>query len=238
VNSVAGFAVDPAHPGTAYAAGTLVYRTTDYGAHWDQLRGPSAQGSFQFPAVAVEESGALLVLASDGRVFRSNDGGETFSALTNFSINEAITFARSGGAIHLGGRRGTNAMVAKLDWSGNIVYATYWGGHVQESATAVDVDSDGNVYVAGSGWSPDFPARDAVRGYSGQGDAFLLKLDASGAPVYSTFWGGSFSEQSVSVAAGQGGTVYFAGNTGSMDFPVSGGAGGSGPGSMFLVGMR
>jgi photosystem II stability/assembly factor-like uncharacterized protein len=232
VNYVTRFAADPVHPGTAYAAGSQLYKTTDYGTHWSTLRSPATPGSFSFNALAIDASGALLVAAWDGRLYRSVDGGESFSPASKFQILGGSSFVIAGGAIHLAGRRGANAYFAKLDLAGKITYATYWGGRVTESATGVAVDRAGNVYVTGVGSSPDFPERNAVRDYSGGNDAFLVKLDPGGGVVYSTYWGGSGDEYPVGVATGPDGSAYFAGYTSSRDFPAEL------PGSLFVVGLR
>jgi len=52
-------------------------------------------------------------------------------------------------------------------------------------------------------------------------DAFVTKLDASGAIVYSTFLGGSNWEQAEGIAADPAGNAYVTGTTGSCDFPTA-----------------
>ena len=59
------------------------------------------------------------------------------------------------------------------------------------------VDSEGNVYIAGSTGSLDFPTRNAYQedfagGGTPNGDIFVTKVDASGDfIVYSTYIGGA-----------------------------------------------
>lgn len=77
-----------------------------------------------------------------------------------------------------------NAFVMKLDPSGGVVFATYLGGSGDPSVTAIAVDSNGNVYVAGS-VAGDFPVTPGAAFSSGGG--FIAKLSASGSQlVYST----------------------------------------------------
>jgi uncharacterized protein (TIGR03437 family) len=75
---------------------------------------------------------------------------------------------------------GDNAFVLKLDPTGKILYSTYLGGSGNDRANALAVDAAGSVYVAGNTFSTDFPGQSA---YIGQ--AFVAKLNASGAFVYS-----------------------------------------------------
>lgn len=88
--------------------------------------------------------------------------------------------------------------VVKVDAAGEVVYATYLGGSFYNCLSAVDVDADGNAFVAGTTNSNDFPvtAGAAQATYAdGQGDGFLTKLGPDGQLLYSTYFGGNGSEQ-------------------------------------------
>jgi hypothetical protein len=50
-----------------------------------------------------------------------------------------------------------DALVSKFSPTGEILWSTFYGGTYGASATAVAVDSSGNVIVAGNTYSPDFP---------------------------------------------------------------------------------
>jgi uncharacterized protein (TIGR03437 family) len=88
----------------------------------------------------------------------------------------------------------------------------------------VAVDSFGDVYVAGSTGSDDFPVR--VPGlfpiYSEGTDAFVAKFDSRGGmPLYSTFLGGRREDTANAIAVDANGFVSVAGHTKSDDFPLS-----------------
>jgi hypothetical protein len=54
--------------------------------------------------------------------------------------------------------------VARLDAGGSeLLYSSYIGGSRYENSAGVDVDSDGNAYVAGYTDSPDFPTLNAMQ---------------------------------------------------------------------------
>ena len=55
-------------------------------------------------------------------------------------------------------------------------------------------------------------------------DAFVAKLDPTGAVVYSTYFGGSGNDGVSALAMGSDGSVYVAGTTTSLDFPTTAGA--------------
>jgi len=121
-------------------------------------------------------------------------------------------------------------MVAKLNASGALVYATYIGGSGYEGGNSVAVDSLGNAYVSGLTFSADFPLVNAFQTQlKGTVDGFLLKLNAAGtALVYSSYLGGSGGENQstndVHLAVDSSGSAYATGSTTSVDFPVTSGA--------------
>ena len=85
--------------------------------------------------------------------------------------------------------------------------------------------SAGIVFVTGTTKSADFPIFDAYDGsFNGDYDWFVTKLSANGAVLnYSTFLGGSNSDQARAIALDSSGAAYVAGNTESEDFPAVGG---------------
>jgi hypothetical protein len=101
-------------------------------------------------------------------------------------------------------------------------YSTYLGGSADDGASGIAVDSTGNVYVAGSAYSADFPVLHGVQnGQAGGADAFITKLDAKGQSlVYSTYLGGGCANYASAISVDATGNVYVAGYTCSADFPT------------------
>jgi hypothetical protein len=119
-----------------------------------------------------------------------------------------------------------DAFVAKLASDGTLAYSTYLGGSGADVGRGVAVDSTGAGYVVGYTFSADFPtvaAEQASCGDSGcaLGDAFVTKLDASGAFAYSTFLGGTATDYGLGVAVDSAGGAYVTGLTSSTDFPTA-----------------
>ena len=88
--------------------------------------------------------------------------------------------------------------MTKLDASGAALgYSTFLGGeHASggDSATRIALDGAGNAYLTGYTDSADFPTTPGAfdTTFNGGYDAFVTKLDASGAALgYSTYLGGS-----------------------------------------------
>ena len=137
---------------------------------------------------------------------------------------------------------------AKLDSTGHLVFATFLvnGGSTDTAGPSlgsqrIGVDVAGGIYVAGNiepaGFVvPKDPAPPSVAGLNVTPGAFqairksnfsgyVLKLHADGSALdYSTYLGGSTTEQVGGVVADATGVAYVAGETFSADFPTTAGA--------------
>lgn len=117
----------------------------------------------------------------------------------------------------------TDLYIIKLNPAGNrLVYSTFIGGLSGDDGNGVAVDADGNVYVTGTTFSPDFPVvGPAQRALNGGTDAFVLKLNAEGNRIlFSTYLGGSRDDNGLNIAIDLTRNVYVTGNTLSVDFPT------------------
>lgn len=102
-----------------------------------------------------------------------------------------------------------------------LIYSTYLGGSGDEGEDShapnykggdIAVDVAGNMYVAGTTSSTDFPTTpggDQTR--SGDRDAYVTKFDAAGNLVYSTYFGGACTDRGNAVAVDSDGNAYLTG---------------------------
>lgn len=113
-----------------------------------------------------------------------------------------------------------------------LAVSTYLGGTGREdTARAVAVDGQGNIFVAGGTRSADFPTtpnaydrtydgRGGSAGPSGPMDAFIMKLDPEGKIVWSTLLGGPNYDRIYTVRVDRQGFIYAAGRAGE-GFPTT-----------------
>jgi hypothetical protein len=117
----------------------------------------------------------------------------------------------------------TAAFVAKFSPAGALIFSTFIGGsNDQAFASAVSLDSSGNIYLSGNTSSATFPTLDPIqKTYGGGDDVFVLELNPSGnALIYSTYLGGSKLDYATGVAVDASGNTYVTGSTESANFPV------------------
>jgi hypothetical protein len=79
-----------------------------------------------------------------------------------------------------------DVFAAKLNSSGVRLWNTFMGAAGYDSASAIEVDGSGNVYVTGGSeatWGTP------VNPYAGMGDGFAVKLDTDGVRIWNTFMG-------------------------------------------------
>lgn len=97
------------------------------------------------------------------------------------------------------------------------------GGTGSDVGRASAIDAQGNVYIFGGSGSADFPttAGSVQKSSGGSTDLFLLKFNATGDVLFSTYLGGSGIEGAGGIEVDKDGNVYLTGSTSSPNFPVS-----------------
>jgi uncharacterized protein (TIGR03437 family) len=136
-------------------------------------------------------------------------------------------FPTTSGALQTQYRGKTDSFLVKLNPAGSAaVWSTFLGGTDEDGPNACAVDALGNVYLAGYTYSADLPVTANALQKTLKGpydtDAFLSKIDPSGTSlVYSTYLGGTYSEEAFGVSVDAAGNAYLAGYTASTDFPVA-----------------
>jgi uncharacterized repeat protein (TIGR03803 family) len=101
-------------------------------------------------------------------------------------------------------------------------YSTYLGGNDYDQGFGVAVDASGNIVVAGTTASTNFPTANAFQSQNGGGqDVFVTKFNPSGTSlIYSTYLGGHADDNCEALALDSSGNAYVTGFTSSGNFPT------------------
>ena len=173
----------------------------------------------------------FLALDSTHRVYVTG-----FTCSLNFPVKNAFQpTTHSQNCANGGG----DAFVARFNAAGtDLDYGTYLNGSLESFGSGIAVDSTFHAYVTGSTESSDFPTTagafqrtfkaatipSAPHDITGK-NAFVTKFSADGrALVYSTYLGGSASDQALGIALDSAGRACVTGSASSKDFPVTPGA--------------
>jgi len=204
--------------------------------------------------VFVDEVGALYGagrLASDPWIFKVDATGDTLlideTVSTPFSEWAQGLAVDGAGAIYLVGRTQktsssdfplvnplqgtyggglTDGFVMKLDPTGTtLLYSTFLGGSDQDELETIGLDSAGNIVVAGSTFSDDYPTHAAIQASMAVpgtfSDVVVSVIGANGtALLFSTPIGGGQGEEARSLSIDDSNRIFFTGYTQSSDFPT------------------
>lgn len=153
----------------------------------------------------------------EGHALAVDGGGNTYVTGATTSLNFPTKNAFQGN--NLGTQ---NAFVTKLGPAGGLVFSTFLGGKDVDSGRGIAVNAAGQAFVTGDTTSLNFPVKTPFQGFKRGGrDAFVTRLAAAGnSLIYSTFLGGSNSDQGLAISVTGAGQATVAGVTSSFDFPV------------------
>lgn len=147
-------------------------------------------------------------------------------------VTRSSDLPKVSGFVQDNNRGGWDAFVIRINPLADtaLQYASYFGGRSTDAATSVAIDRNGLVWMAGYSASDDFPV--TSDGYkqslSASFDAFLVTLDLNRGGLdalrYGTFYGGDGSDAAMGLAFDATGQLWMAGQTASLDLPVTAGA--------------
>lgn len=141
-------------------------------------KGSAGDGDCMAYGVCSDSSGNVIIT------------GSFFGSFTIFDSDTCYKFTTSSSLVT------TDIFVAKYDSSGNVVWATSFGGEKLEDGTAISTDVSGNIYITGQFESDSiyFGSFSLVNSSYFQKDGFVVKLDPNGVPLWANQIGGSYHE--------------------------------------------
>ena len=196
----------------------IAYQSVSRGAQDVLLARVSANGAILYTGYfggGGDDRGVAIALDSAGEVYFT--GGTTS---VNFPAANAYRNANAGLQ---------DAFITKLSSDGGTLrYSTYLGGSggtpgKGEVGNWIGVDAAGAATVVGTTGSTNFPVTNSAIQLSfggGATDAFATRINPAGnALLYSTYFGGSSSDEGRVGALAADGTFYFGGDTSSPSLP-------------------
>ena len=183
----------------------------------------------------------ILQGSEDAFLFKLNSTGLEFSSYfggTDYDYGYAFTVDNQGNSYMTGLTRSNDfplknanqttfnngdAFVSKFDSSGTLLFSTYLGGIGEDYGNAITVDNSGNIYVAGSTVSSDFPVKNpTLTGYSSYGndDVFIAVFNSTGTMTFGTLFYGTGTDLAFSITHDLNNNIFVSGATTSTDFPL------------------
>lgn len=210
-------AVDPA--GNLYAVGET------FSADFPVLGGiqPTLNGTQDAFVAKIDPSGQLL--------YSTYLGGSGFDSARGIAVDSAgnayvvgyTTSADFPRQNPLDANRGglSDGFISKLGPQGNVLlFSTYFGGNSEDSAEAIAIDAQGNLYVSGRTSGGLTTINAAQPNYGGNEDAYVLRLNAPmDAYAYVSYLGGAQLDYSTAIGVDPSGRACVVGFSGSIDFP-------------------
>lgn len=171
----------------------------------------NSRGSYDFWVVKIDVSGNLVWEKSYGGtgieraqdITKTSDGGFVITGNT-FSTDVDITVNNGESDIWL----------IKIDYNGNLVWETSFGGSQFDAAQSVISSIDGGYIVVGNSKSLDKDANENA----GENDIWLIKTDAEGKMIWQKTYGGSGLDYGFDAVETLSGAVILVGESTSADF--------------------
>lgn len=170
--------INPINTSILYATGfTGVLKSTNGGGSWGQtaLQRPGRA------SLAIDpQTPSTLYAANPDGLFKTTDGGASWQlSLERVFINSIHIDPKNPSIIYTPTNATSDVFVTKLNAAGTaLVYSTFLGGFVEDSASSIAVDPYGNAYVGGVTYSGNFPVTsNAYRSRSGPfSTGFVLRI--------------------------------------------------------------
>lgn len=193
--------------------GGHVYVTGESASAWTESIRTYGGGSSDCFVAKLDNKGAVLWNTSLGGPLY--DGGYSLAVDSYenvFIVGNSVETWGSPIISHTGGNH--DGFAARLDKNGKLLWNTFFGSDDYDGCYSVSVDESGNVYVTGESFSEwGAPIHGFVRGYYGDYDAYVAKLDPHGSMRWNTFIGGTGSDYGRGITLDTEGNVYVTGKS-------------------------
>ena len=212
---------------SVYGGIDLVYHGTQNQFEYDFVVSPGAspekiQLAFEgADKIVIDEDGKLVLQVAEAELHQSRPVAYQVVGGKRREVNAKYRLDGK----RVGFQLGSYDRTQPLTIDPVLIYSSFLGGVGQEQGLGIAVDGQSNAYLTGSTASTDFPLANALQTTKGAfNDAFVVKLNAGGALVYSTYLGANADDVANGIAVDSQGNAYVVGLTGSGGFPTTPGA--------------
>lgn len=208
---------DDAGHGLAVDNSDNVYVTGSSSATWGTPLTAYHPGASDAYLAKLDAAGALqwnTFMGASGEDVATGDWGSGLVIADNQDVLLTGTSTVTWGNPKRPLTNGYNIFVASFNPNGALQWNTFFGSNeCCQMSGAIETDNGGNIYLAAYSsetWGTP------VRGYSGDVDTLIIKLDSDGDLVWHTFLGGGSGDYPGGFALDDAGSVYVTGLGGSV----------------------
>jgi len=157
----------------------------------------------------------------NGFITKFNIDGSELDFSTFFDTAELTSIkVDNSGVIRIAGNDAEVFVAALNATASDSLFTLRFGGNDKDEVTGMDIDNEGNIYVAGYTESKDFYTTDGSVYQGGNSDCFIAKVGNIGTLVWSKLLGGSIlDEPTGGLEVDNDGNIFISGFTTSPEFP-------------------
>ncbi|MFX1483043.1 MAG: SBBP repeat-containing protein, partial [Promethearchaeota archaeon] len=184
-----------------------------------------AGGADAFVARLSADGSTLQMFSYVGGVGDDRTWTMTVDSSFNYIISGVASagFPVSDGAYQGSNHGGYDAFLTKITNSGDaMVFSTFLGGEKDDLGLGLDVDSHGDVFLAGDAESSNIDTYNAIQPVfaGGTNDFYAAKFNSSGYPYFVTYIGGNETDRCWDARIDADDNLILIGRTSSLDFPA------------------
>ena len=118
--------------------------------------------------------------------------------------------------------KGDKPLLVKLDKNGNFTFSTFLGSSRNSNIQDLLIDSDNNIIVSGTTAGTDIVTYEASQTENkGEKDVYITKLSPEGDPIFSTYFGGTSTDEVIRTSLDSNDNIILIGRTQSNDLQIT-----------------
>ena len=212
--------------GNIYAAG--VTRSSNFPATTGAVSS-SFSGQTDAIVFSTDNAGALRWATFIGGTLADQANGVVADGNGNINVvgyTVSANFPVTSGAFQSANGGSGDGFYLQLNSTGQLNWASYFGGDKNDQLADVEVDANNNLVIAARVFSAGLATSGADQPNitNTQREAFILKTDNNGQPIWGTYFGGENIDQANAAALDNSGNIYVTGQTRSSNGIATSGA--------------